>query len=1192
MIIKDMFHKDIDRDIRGVIKADQTNEDDVYQELEEYVVTRELHKHFSKFYQNYLKGTDGKTDKVGVWISGFFGSGKSHFLKILSYLLKNEKVKDKYPVDFFEDKILDPIVYANMKRTADVPTETILFNIDSKNQMGNKSNEDAILRVLLKEFNNHRGYYGHNPAVAELEKYLDEQGFLEAYKKEFEKIANEPWESRRNVFKFDGHFIKPALLQSTNMTEESVDNLLNHGIHNVDISIEGFAKEVKEYIDSKGPDFHLVFLIDEIGQYIGDRRDLMLNLQTVTENLGAFCQGQAWVMVTSQESIDTVVRVKGDDFSRIQGRFDTRLSLSSVSVDEVIQKRILDKKEYVGERLKASYPDKSAILKNLISFRDCTADLRGFEDAKEFADVYPFIPYQFMLLQKVFEQIRKHSASEKHISEGERSMLSAYREAGMRYMEENEGTLIPFHAFYDTIQEFLQPVVSRVIENAGRNPALADDRFNNDLLKVLFMIKYVKEIPANIDNIATLMVSHVDEDKLQLKEKINLSLRKLINQTLIQKNGEEYIFLTDDEQDVNREIKSLSVEEELVKRELAQYIFQDLYDVKKYSYSKMYDFPFNQKMDEKNYGNQTSSIGIHILSPLSSRYHQSEQELMMLTSGSNEVVVRLGGDETFIEEIEEALKIEEYRRSRNITQLPENIQNILNNKQVEMKDRRRRGRNLLEQALKEATFFINGNQVDIKGSTVKEKINEAFKMLIENIYYHLSYINEFTHQEGDLEAYLTANEEQITLDGTALESPNEKAKEEIDQFLRLQEEFNKQVRVKTLYDRFGHAPYGWRELDIAKIIAELLKEQHIRIRYNAEYLEPAENAKTLMTVFTKAIEADRGVIIVRKKVDESLIRSVRRIVRDLFDNRDLAEDEDGLIKDIRTLIDATEAEITAYKSRYEGRKYPGMSILDKGLEYFSQFDRGIDNVTFFKRMEELEDALGDWLEDVQYVKDFFNSNKKDIFDNGLATLEKYEDIKAYVQTDKVEEAMDQLTSIIYDPIPYGKIKDIPELIHVFEEEVEHVLQTKKGDTKEKVQIDFDEASLQANQYGVSKETKARVHSFYKQLLADIDVYKDIYKVDAAITQSNNYKLRAIKDMNNEIRDWQRKKELEQKERKDAKIVESTEVKPVIQRESVKLSDLISATTLKTEEDVDRYVNTLSNKLKQMIKANKEIEFIK
>src|SRR5699024_5769820 len=306
------------------------------------------------------------------------------------------------------------------------------------------------------------------------------------------------------------HYVKEALIKATDMTEEAVDNWLNYGAENIEVSIEKFAHDVKKYIDSKEPGFHLVFLIDEIGQYIGDRRDLMLNLQTVTENLGAICQGQAWVIVTSQESIDSIVKVKGDDFSRIQGRFDTRLSLSSISVDEVIQKRILEKKDYVADRLKASYPEQGPILRNLISFRDSTGDLSGYEGEQQFADIYPFVPYQFNLLQNVFEQVRKHGSSGKHLSEGERSMLSAYREAGTRFMEDKEGTLIPFSAFYDTISEFLQPTVSRVIDRASENSILKDDSFNTELLKVLFMIKYVEQIPANIDNIATLMVSHVN----------------------------------------------------------------------------------------------------------------------------------------------------------------------------------------------------------------------------------------------------------------------------------------------------------------------------------------------------------------------------------------------------------------------------------------------------------------------------------------------------------------------------------------------------------------------------------------------------------------------------------------------------------------------------------------------------------
>src|SRR5699024_6985240 len=159
-----------------------------------------------------------------------------------------------------------------------------------------------------------------------------------------------------------------------------------------------------------------------------------------------------------------------------------------------------EKKDFAAQTLEAIYPEKGPILRNVITFRDSSADLRGYADAIEFAEVYPFIPYQFKLLQNVFEQVRRHGSSGKHLSEGERSMLSAYREAGVRYMEREEGTLIPFHAFYDTIREFLQPTISRVIEGAAENPALQDDEFHINLLKVLFMVKYVKELPANIDN--------------------------------------------------------------------------------------------------------------------------------------------------------------------------------------------------------------------------------------------------------------------------------------------------------------------------------------------------------------------------------------------------------------------------------------------------------------------------------------------------------------------------------------------------------------------------------------------------------------------------------------------------------------------------------------------------------------------
>ncbi|MEK5233489.1 BREX system P-loop protein BrxC [Lysinibacillus sp. FSL K6-0232] len=1189
MLLKEMFLKDIERDIRGVIKVAQTNEADIYQELDEYVVTQELHKHFSKFYENYLKGVQGKTDKMGVWISGFFGSGKSHFLKILAYLLENRAVQGKKPVDFFDEKIKDALVYANMKRTADVDTEVILFNIDSKSSLDNKSKEDAILRVFMKVFYEHRGYYGDIPGVAEMEKYLDKQGVYETFKTEFHALAGEPWEERRNSFYFDADYVIGALVKATNMTEESARNWFESGVNNFEISIEKFAKDVKEYIDSKGPNFHLVFLVDEIGQYIGDNRNLMLNLQTLTEDLGTYAQGKVWIMVTSQESIDSIIKVKGDDFSRIQGRFDTRLSLSSISVDEVIKKRILEKYPHVLDKLRADYPNKSAILKNLISFKESTADLRGYEDDMEFAEVYPFVPYQFKLLQNVFEQVRKHGSSGKHLSEGERSMLSAFKEAGLQYKDAEEGSLIPFYAFYDTIKEFLNPSISRVIEGASMNPALKDDPFNIDLLKVLFMIKYIKELPANIDNIATLMVTHIDEDKLELKEKIKVALRKLMSQTLIGKNGDNYLFLTDDEQDINREIKQLNVDENLVKRELAQYIFNDLYEEKRFTYSKQYSFSYNQVMDEKPYGNQTSNIGIQILSPLSDHYAKSDQELMMMSSGNGETILKLGGNEAYVEEMEEALRIEEYRKKKNITQLPENIQNILNNKQAEARERRRRVRELLEEAIKDGAFFVNGDKMDIKGSTVKEKMTTAFKHLVDNVYTKLGYVKEHLDNERELISILASDDQQISFDEQMIQSPNALAKSEVYDYIDLQEQLNKQVRVKLVYDRFVDKPYGWKQLDIAGLLGQLLKEQRIRIRYNSEYLEPEIDTNKLLTVFGKTTEADKGIITKRVKVDEALLRTARRICKEVFNTTDLADDEDGLAKDIRSLIAKQIDEINSFKVRYEGRKYPGLSLLNKGLEYFGQFNNQLDNASFFLKLKEMEDDLADWEEDIVYVKSFFESNQKDIFDRGLAGLIKYEENKSYLSGNVVEKAMHQLRNIVEDPIPYKNIKDIPDLLHELEQQIEAVLVEKKANANEKLQADYNELVLQATQYGVSNETKQRVEQYYQGLKGSIEQFTDIFKVDATISQSNSYKEKTLKEIRQEIIEWQRKKAEEQK--RNAGTVVELPIEPVVQKQTVKVKELVTVKTLSTEEEVDLYINTLSHKLKEIIKANKQIEFI-
>ena len=248
-------------------------------------------------------------------------------------------------------------------------------------------------------------------------------------------------------------------------------------------------------------------------------------------------------------------QAKRNDFSKIQGRFDTRITLSSANVDEVIRKRILVKKPAPSASRALLYDQKEAILKNLLTFKD-SAEMKLYKGREDFVAVYPFVPYQFHLLCNVLTAIRENGASGKHLAEGERSMLALFKESAVAVMNGEEGALVPFNMFFDALAQFIDHTHAIVITHALENERL--EHFDVEVLKVLFMIKYVKEITGNTENLTTLMVSTIDEDRLALKKRLEDSLRRLEHETLIQKNGDLYSFLTNEEQNINRAILKVS----------------------------------------------------------------------------------------------------------------------------------------------------------------------------------------------------------------------------------------------------------------------------------------------------------------------------------------------------------------------------------------------------------------------------------------------------------------------------------------------------------------------------------------------------------------------------------------------------------------------------------------------------------
>ncbi len=1203
MLLKGMFVKPIDRDIQGVIIVGQGEETNVAQELEEYVVTRELEKHFRDFFSSYKRGITGTTDKMGVWISGFFGSGKSHFLKILSYLLGNIEVDGRHAIDYFTEdkKIRDSMVLADMRLAGTVPTDVILFNIDSKSEMTGKQSKDAIVSVFLRVFNEMLGFSGAIPHLADLERKLSEDGRYDEFKAKFEEATGDVWQEARNDFDFIQDDVVDVLADMGFMSVEAARNWCEKAAGTYNSSIEDFAKMVKRYIDRRGNNHHVVFLVDEIGQYIGDDSALMLNLQTVTEDLGRFCSGKAWVIVTSQQDIDSITKTKGNDFSKIQGRFDTRLSLSSANVDEVIRKRILEKTESGQQTLSLLYDSKETVIKNLILFND-GVEKKLYSGRDNFAAVYPFIPYQFNLLGDVLTSIRTHGASGKHLSEGERSMLAVFKESAMRVMNDAPGTLVPFHMFYDALEKFLDHshsgVISRALDNEYLNPDRAEESFDVNVLKTLFMIKYVKEIKANLEQITSLMVSSVDDDRLALKDRVEEALKQLIRQTLVQKNGDIYVFLTDEEQEVNREIErqGQSIEQSEIIAKASELIFDGMYDEKKYRYPAFngrYQFAFNQVVDNRPYkANQNYDLTLKILTPYSDE--MADEKTLRLVSGQSRcVLVVLPDDRTFLEEIRLALSIEKFLRydaGKTMTKYAQ----ITEAKKVEMRDRNAAARLFLEDALKEAAIYVNGDRLASSSKEIKPRINEALGKLVAQVYHKLSYIDTPV-SDNDIRDALRSGPQQITLDGVTT-GKNELALNDVAAYISTNTGRHTKTSMKSLLDRFMKAPYGFIEADVQWLVAKLFKAGDIAFFVNSEQVTLLNKTEDEIYRFITRKEFNERLMMDRReKATDKQKKSVREVMKELFKAASPNDDDDALMKAFLSYADKFKGKLDQYEIHYQNQsKYPGRSVISNGKALIMKVLGIKFSGEFYNTVDSKRDEFFDLAEDYEPVSAFFSGDQRSIFDNSLKLMGIYDDSKTFVVDRQLESLVEQIKTILGMKSPYKEIYKLPELNKQFSDRYNAIL----NDNLEPILVIVNDAKVraldEAERQGCADHFAQKIGDRFLELRKKAEACKNVANLKNIPIEADALKLRIL----NEIQHYLEKQAKEKKEKEyehghggqpDTTVVEPKKPEHAVTKvyRNLNIRDLTNYASwqIETKEDLQKYMDALYEKIESNMADN-------
>lgn len=1053
MILRNIYRSDINRDINGVIKVAQDDERSVVQELSEYIITKELHRHFNTFLNHYEHSLEQPTDKIGVWISGFFGSGKSHFLKILSYLLSNKIAGGKKAVDYFSDKFDDPMMFAQLENSVRVPTETILFNIDSKSPI--TKDKTAILRVFAKVFYEHQGFYGNDLKVAKLEQFISRSGKTDQFRETFERINGRTWEESRDAFAFFEDDIVETMSESLGMSETAARNWFN-GEEEIGLSIEQLVREIREYIDSRGRDFRLMFMIDEVGQYIGSDSDLMLNLQTIVEEIGTKCDGRVWVMVTSQEAIDSITKISGDDFSKIQGRFNTRLSLSSSSVDEVIKKRLLAKTDTAEKILALQYEKNNQVLKNLFTFSDSVLDLKGYACEGDFTQTYPFVPYQFRLMQNVLAQIRKHGNSGKHLSGGERSMLSGFQEAAQVVQDKDEYALVPFYLFYDTVHTFLESSIRRVIDRCRRAADNQDgiEQYDVNILKLLYLVRYVDDVKANVENISILMADDIRTDKVSARLQIQQSLDRLVSQNYVSRAGDIYTFLTDDEQDIAREIRNTPVDSAVITKAIADIIFGKLFVSKKFRYGKC-DFQYDQRIDETVIGQTTGSVALHFITVASEIYTTDDSVFLMKSAVENEVIIVLAESQPYFKELEDAMKIRRYVKSKNISQLPEMIQSIIRNRQNQAASHEKRAEELISAAIAEGRIYVAGDKLMLKISSVKERIGRAMEVLIESVYTKHSFIRKNYDSDADILQILEGTG-QIAISESG--SLNGEAVKELLQYLEIQKMKQLPTSMGDIQRRYSSIPYGWREIDIAAVTAELIAMQKIILKYSGTVIRP--NDKKMPDYLRRKTETDKSIIVFRVAPPTALIKKARNFLSEYFNCTigAVPDDENRLIQYITEKFETERNELKSMLAgEYSESGYPGKNVVLESVRLCSELlAQKNDSIALLKKAVDMQDDFLDNAEDMAEVRTFFRLQRS-IFDNAKAVVKSVNREREYFRTeDEALEVIAGIKEILAMPKPYKRISDLPDMVRTINDVYAKLLAHKREEVAVEIQAAMGE----------------------------------------------------------------------------------------------------------------------------------------
>lgn len=510
--IKTLFANDIHRRIEEVIKVDQTDEEIVRDEINEYVVTDAIRSHFTQILEAYRETPNKPHEGIAIWVSGFFGSGKSSFAKMLGLSVANRTVAGESAAERFAHRAGDKKLQVLLKTINEqIPTHVVIFDVST--DRGIRSGNQTLTEIMYGLFLQSLGY-AKDLDLSELEIGLEEKGQLARFEEEYKRLFKKDWATEKGKVAFALSEASRVLHSLDPDTYPMADSWVKAVKNKADITPGKLAERVGELMKRRKPGYSLMFVVDEVGQFVARDVQKMLDLQAIVQQLGVKGRGKHWVVVTSQEKLGELVSGLDDkriELARLMDRFPLQVHLEPSDITEVTSRRVLSKNAAAQTALGKLFDEHRG---RLTEHTRLTADIKLPELSREaFIDLYPLLPYQIDLIIQIVSGLRTQGGASKHVGGANRTIIKLAQQLlinpAVNLADRPVGDLVRLDQVYDLVEG---NIGSEVRAKIAAIPKLVEHPLAQPVAKVICLLQYVKSVHRSAENIAAALHGQVGGD--------------------------------------------------------------------------------------------------------------------------------------------------------------------------------------------------------------------------------------------------------------------------------------------------------------------------------------------------------------------------------------------------------------------------------------------------------------------------------------------------------------------------------------------------------------------------------------------------------------------------------------------------------------------------------------------------------